>query len=83
MEQQITIEYPETLAFSLKMQNQEFEREIKTLSMVKLYELGKVSSGIAARVLGITRIDFLDILASYKVSVFADANELGSDFANA
>jgi predicted HTH domain antitoxin len=83
MDHQITIEYPETLAFSLKMQNQEFEREIKTLSMVKLYELGKISSGIAAKVLGITRIDFLDILASYKVSAFADTTELESDFANA
>jgi predicted HTH domain antitoxin len=65
------------------MQNQEFEREIKTLSLVKLYELGKISSGIAAKTLGITRVDFLDILASYKVSSFADTSELESDFANA
>jgi predicted HTH domain antitoxin len=83
MENQITISYPETLAFSLKMQNREFEREIKTLSLVKLYELGKVSSGIAAKILGISRIDFLDILTSYGVSAFADMEELESDFANA
>jgi predicted HTH domain antitoxin len=83
MDHHITIEYPETLALSLKMQNLEFEREIKTLSLVKLYELGKISSGIAAKTLGITRVDFLDILASYKVSVFANTSELGSDFANA
>jgi predicted HTH domain antitoxin len=83
MDHQITIEYPETLAFSLKMQTQEFEREIKTLSLVKLYELGKISSGIAAKILGITRVDFLDILASYKVSTFADTSELESDFSNA
>jgi len=29
---QITVSYPETLAFSLKMQNSEFEREINNLA---------------------------------------------------
>ncbi|MDR1211112.1 MAG: UPF0175 family protein, partial [Spirochaetaceae bacterium] len=48
MESQIAVSYPKTLAASLKMRDREFEREIKTISMVKLYELGKVSSGIAA-----------------------------------
>jgi predicted HTH domain antitoxin len=83
MERQITISYPETLAASLKMQDQEFEREMKTISMVKLYELGKVSSGIAANVLGISRLAFLDILAAHEVSCFPDAEELEADFSNA
>jgi predicted HTH domain antitoxin len=83
MEAQIAIRYPFTLAHSLKMREREFEREMKTLSLVKLYELGKVSGGYAARVLGISRIAFLDILAEYQVSCFPDADELESDFANA
>ncbi|AEF84974.1 conserved hypothetical protein [Treponema primitia ZAS-2] len=81
MEKQITINYPETLAFSLKMQSEEFGQEMKTLSLVKLYELGKVSSGIAAKALGIPRIAFLDVLSNYHVSIFAEADELGADFA--
>ena len=80
---QISISYPETLAFSLKMQNSEFEREIKTASLVKFYEMGKVSSGLAAKILGISRIDFLDRLAIYGVSSFADADELENDITNA
>jgi hypothetical protein len=40
MEQDIAVTYPEALAFSLKMQDEEFSREMKNLSMVKLYELG-------------------------------------------
>jgi predicted HTH domain antitoxin len=83
MEAQIAISYPQTLAYSLKMQNSEFEHEMKTLSLVKLYELGKVSSGMAAKVLGISRITFLDLLALYQVSIFPDADELEADFANA
>ena len=78
---QITVTYPKFLADSLKMQNSEFEKEIKTLSLVKLYEVGKVSSGIAAKILGISRIDFLDLLGFYHVSVFPDADDLEADFA--
>ena len=78
---QISVSYPDTLAFSLKMQKKEFEREIKTASLVKFYELGKVSSGLAAKILGISRIDFLDRLAFYGVSAFAD--ELETDIINA
>jgi len=80
---QISVSYPETLAFSLKMQNSEFEQEIKTASLVKFYEMGKVSSGLAAKILGISRIDFLDRLSAYGVSAYADADELEIDFANA
>ena len=83
MNGQIVISYPETLADSMKMQGDEFATEIKVLSLVKLYEMGKVSSGIAANVLGISRIAFLDILGLYHVSCFADVSELEPDFRNA
>ena len=72
---QIEISYPETLAFSLKMKNQEFEREIKTISLVKLYELGKISSGMAAKILNISRLDFLTILSFYNTSYFSTSEE--------
>jgi predicted HTH domain antitoxin len=64
------------------MADREFEREIKTLSLVKLYDLGKVSSGLAAEALGVSRLAFLDTLARYRVSYFADERELESDVAN-
>jgi len=85
MEQLITINYPESLAFSLKMKNHEFKSEIKILSLIKLYELGKISSGHAAKLLEISRIDFLEMLKKYNVSYFHKEleNELESDFANA
>jgi predicted HTH domain antitoxin len=52
---------------------------------VKLFELGKISSGVAARVLGLSRIDFLELLPKYNVSVFGayDLNDLNEDIANA
>jgi len=85
MERQIIVKYPEELAFSLKMEDSEFEMEIRKLSLIKLYELGKISSGFAARLLDISRVDFLDLLGIYKISVYPDnmAQELDSDYKNA
>ena len=71
---QIAVSFPESLALSLKMGNREFEREMKTLSLVKLYELGRISSGVAAKLLGIQRMEFLDFLGRYNVSYFHDAS---------
>lgn len=81
----IEISYPESLALSLKMGDKEFEKEIKTLSLVKLYELGKVSSGTAASLLGLTRLEFLESLAQYRVSFLQPESDedLVSDFNNA
>ncbi len=81
----INVQYPESLANSLRLKGKEFEQEIKVSSLVKLYELGKVSSGLAAKVLGISRVEFLELLSEYKVSIFsvADAEELRKDIENA
>ena len=85
MEQLISINYPESLALSLKMDNKEFKNEMKTISLIKLYELGKISSGIAANLLSINRIEFLELLKKYNVSFFHKGleDELESDLANA
>ena len=68
MKGMINIEFPESLTNSLRLSGKDFEDEMKISSLVKLFELGKVSSGIAAKVLGLTRLDFLELLSKYKVS---------------
>lgn len=67
------------------MSEEEFGLEVKTSSLVKLYELGKVSSGVAASVLGLSRLEFLELLSKYKVSVLGayDLDDLKEDIANA
>jgi predicted HTH domain antitoxin len=63
----------------------EFADEIKKISLIKLYELGKISSGMAAKVLDISRVDFIELLGKYKVSIFPYENkeELLEDLRNA
>lgn len=81
----INIEYPEYLANSLRLRGKEFENEMKITSLVKLFELGRISSGTAAKVLGLTRLDFLELLEKYKVSTIGpyDIDDLRDDIANA
>jgi predicted HTH domain antitoxin len=83
MSAQVNVAFPESLVDSLKMRIDEFQQQIRVLSLVKLYELGKISSGMAASIIGITRNEFLDLLGVYHVSYLADENDLEVDFANA
>ena len=46
------------------------QQELRALSAVKLYELGLLSSGRAAEVAGIGRVELLLSLARYKVFPF-------------
>lgn len=51
MAETIKIDYPQYLADSMRMNLDEFSKEMKVAALVKLFELGKVSSGVAAKVL--------------------------------
>ncbi len=65
----LTIEYPDEILVSLKETQDDFSEELKTAAAVKLYEMGKLSSGKAARLAGMDKISFLKILGKYQVSI--------------
>jgi len=80
----VTIEYPDELLLSLKKSPGEFEAEAKLLLAVKLYELGQVSTGMAARVAGLSRVGFILALDRFGLSPMGvEPDELASDVANA
>ena len=64
------IPYTEDLLLSLKESKEQFERHARFLLAVKLYELGKISSGKAAKLAGLRRVNFLLKLGEYKISPF-------------
>ncbi|HXG83307.1 MAG TPA: UPF0175 family protein [Pyrinomonadaceae bacterium] len=54
--------------------------ELKMIIASKLYELGRLSSGQAAEVAGLSKRAFLELLGKYNVSVFGyNENDLAED----
>lgn len=56
---QAVITYPAEIPPMLKLSDQEFAREFRFLGAAKLFELGRLSSGKAARLAGMDRVSFL------------------------
>ena len=66
----LKIKYSNDVLLSLKESKEEFEKEARYLLALKLYELGKISSGKAAKIADLNRVEFLMELKKYKVSPF-------------
>ncbi len=76
---QVVIEVPEKVLLAAKTDEADFARELRTLAAVKLYELGRLSSGRAAELAGMSRVEFLLDLERYKVfPLEAELNDLES-----
>ena len=71
---QVVIDVPETILLAEKTDEISFSWELRMLAAVKLYELGRLSSGIAAELAGMSRVEFLLNLNRYRV--FPLASEL-------
>ena len=80
----ITIPYSDDLLLSLKKSPEEFEDEARLLLAIKLYELDRISTGVAARLAGMSRVAFMFELARFGLSpIGQDPEEISEDLANA
>lgn len=64
---QLVIDVPETVLLAEKADEASFARELKVLAAVKLYELGRLTSGRAAELAEMSRVEFLSSLGRYQV----------------
>jgi predicted HTH domain antitoxin len=75
-----TIDYPSELTTALGKRPGDAVKELQLMAALKLYESGRVSSGLAARVAGVTRVAFLMLCGQYGVTVFQQTvDEIESD----
>jgi predicted HTH domain antitoxin len=63
------IDYDDSILLGTSLPRADFEREAVLLLAAKLFELGKLSSGKAARLCGLGRVDFLLSLPRVGVSI--------------
>lgn len=68
--QQIVMNIPNKVLLAEKTDAISFAKEMRILAAVKLYELGRFSSGRAAELAGMPRLEFLLTLRRYRVCPF-------------
>jgi predicted HTH domain antitoxin len=77
----LQIDFPVDLVQEISLED--LQRLTRETLYVRLCEQGKISSGRAGTMLGISRSDFLDLLGRYGVSYFDAQTDLADDVRNA
>ena len=66
----LILDVPDDSLLSLRLSSEAAAAEIRIAASMKLYELGRLSSGAAARLAGIPRTLFLSKLSDYGIDTF-------------
>jgi len=78
----LTLNYPEGFEQAVHLTPAELTDQIRLMAALKMFELGKVSSGKAAELAGLSRVEFFDMCGRYHVSLFNYApDELEAELA--
>ena len=72
---EITLSIPDEALVALKVNSEQMGAELRLAAAIKLYELGRLSSGAAAKLAGVPRVVFLTKLADYGVETFRVTEE--------
>ena len=68
--EELTIKYPQGFESPVQMTRTELEPHLRLMAALKMFELGKISSGKAAELAGMSKVEFLDVCRRYQVSIF-------------
>ena len=68
--QNFQIKSPPHFADAVHLTQSELDQQILLMAALKMFELGKISSGKAGELAGMSRVEFLEKCGQYKVSIF-------------
>jgi predicted HTH domain antitoxin len=81
---QLLVEVPNHLPDAAQCTPQQFMQEAKLAMAVKLFEMKRLSSGMAASLIGMSRVQFLSEIHRFGVPMIdLDESELAQDLLNA
>jgi predicted HTH domain antitoxin len=81
---QIVVDVPNHYLDAIHRAPEDFAQEAKLAMAVKLFEMKRLSSGMAAQLIGMDRVSFLAQLPRFGVSVIdLEDDELASDVTHA
>jgi len=84
MHHQLSIQYPQHWLDALQITQKSFEEEVRMAMAVKMFEMKRLSSGMAAKLVGIPRVFFLLNLHRFNVPMIdIEVDELAEDIRNA
>jgi predicted HTH domain antitoxin len=66
----LMMDYPDNFELAVHLTSEELIAQIRLMAALKMFELGKLSSGKAAELAGLTRVEFLEMCGRYRVPVF-------------
>jgi predicted HTH domain antitoxin len=67
---ELILTYPDDLAEAVHLTVEELSAQVRLMAALKMFELGKLSSGKAAELAGLSRGEFFEACGRYRVSVF-------------
>ncbi len=80
----VQIAFPDDLLIALKEDRETFQQQMLIYALGKLYELGRISGGLGAQIMGCSRWEFYRLLSDNGFAVMDYANEdLAEEAANA
>ncbi len=71
----LRIECPDIILRSFHTTEEQFGHMLRLAAAVKFFELGHLSSGRAAELAGLSRLEFMHKLSEYNISLYGDIAE--------
>jgi predicted HTH domain antitoxin len=72
---QLVLNYPDEFELAVQTTREEMESQIRLMAALKMFELGKLSSGKAAELAGMSRVEFFEACGRYHVPIYNYAPE--------